>query len=459
MPTVYSGYYFIKSWAAWRRSVVTTMFLAALCLAAYPPLAHAVTEVEITRGVVEPYPIAITELYGGGIEEGEMGKSIANVVSDNLERSGLFRSIDRKAFQQAPEELRLTPRFVDWRQINAQFLVVGRVQFEVDGQVRVEFRLWDVFAGEHLVGLSLSTPRENWRRIAHLISDQIYKRVTGEEGYFDTRIVYVSESGKQDNRVKRLALMDQDGANHRYLTDGQYLVLTPRFSPTLQEITYLSYFNDKPRVYIYNIDTGKQEVLGDFPTMTIAPRFSPDGNKVIMSMAPNGNSDIYVMDLRTRVVEKLTSHPAIETAPSYSHDGTHITFESDRSGKQQIYVMDAYPGGEERRISFGEGRYATPVWSPRGDWIAFTNINKGVFYIGVMKSDGTGERRIAKGYLAEGPTWAPNGRVLMFFRQDRPSGGTGGKVRLYSVDITGTNEREIETPMEASDPAWSPLIP
>ena len=381
MPTILRECYFFKSWAFWRRS---TLALAALWLTSHPPFAHAVTEVEITRGVVEPLPIAITELYGAGIEEGEMGKSIANVISGNLERSGLFRSIDRKAFQQAPEELRLTPRFVDWRQINAQFLVVGRVEFQVDGQVRVEFRLWDVFAGEHLVGLSLSTPRENWRRIAHLISDQVYKRVTGEDGYFDTRIVYVSESGKQGDRVKRLALMDQDGANHRYLTDGQYLVLTPRFSPTLQEITYLSYFKDKPRVYIYNIDTGKQEVLGDFPTMTIAPRFSPDGNKVIMSMAPNGNSDIYVMDLRTRVVEKLTNHPAIETAPSYSQDGTQITFESDRSGKQQIYVMDAYPGGKERRISFGDGRYATPVWSPRGDWIAFTNINKGVFYIGVM---------------------------------------------------------------------------
>ncbi len=417
---------------------------------------NAVTEVEITRGVVEPLPIAVTQFYGVASDEVDLGVNLSDVIRHNLERSGLFRALDSAAFQQTPEELQLTPRFIDWRQINAQFLVVGKVKFQEDGQVRVEFRLWDVFAGEHLVGLSLSTPQKNWRRIAHLVSDQIYERVTGETGYFDTRVVYIAESGPPDKRVKRLALMDQDGENHRFLTDGKYLVLTPRFSPTLQEITYLSYFQEKPRVYIYNIDTGKQEVLGDFPTMTIAPRFSPDGKKVIMSMAPNGNSDIYVMDLGTRIVEKLTSNPAIETAPSYSPDGTQIAFESDRSGGQQIYVMDAIPGGKEARISWGDGRNGTPVWSPRGDWIAFTNIYKNQFTIGVMRPDGKDSRRIAKlGFLAEGPTWAPNGRVLMFFGQERP----GADVKLYSVDILGTNQRQIITPMEASDPAWSPLIP
>lgn len=437
---------------------LVTVLCLAIFLLPFPlaPATSAVTEVDITRGVVEPYPIAVTNLYGTVNEERMMGTNLAGVIAKNLERSGLFRPIDQTTFQQTPKELQLTPRFVDWRQINAQFLVVGQVQLQSDGQMRVEFRLWDVVAGEHLIGLSLSTPQKNWRRIAHLISDQVYERITGEGGYFDTRIVYVAESGPLDKRVKRLALMDQDGENHRFLTDGKYLVLTPRFSPTLQEITYLSYLNEKPRVYIYNIDTGKQEVLGDFPTMTIAPRFSPDGNKVIMSMAPNGNSDIYVMDLRTRIVEKLTSNPAIETAPSYSPDGQKVTFESDRSKQQQIYVMDAVPGGKEERISWGDGRYATPVWSPRGDWIAFTNIYKNEFTIGVMRPDGAGERRIAKlDFLVEGPTWAPNGRILMFFGQDRP----GAAVRLYSVDVLGTNQREIITPTEASDPAWSPLIP
>ena len=441
------------------RAVVAGLAGIAVVLMAlaWPAPARAITEIDITRGNVEPLPIAVSDLAGRNEVERDLGADIAEVVAADLERSGLFRPIDRRAFQQKPEDMQVMPRFVDWRQINAQALVTGNLTSQPDDQIKAEFRLWDVFAEQHMVGMALSTPRENWRRVAHLIADAIYRRLTGEKGYFDTRIVYIAESGPRDARVKRLAIMDQDGANHRFLTDGQHLVLTPRFSPTLQEITYLSYFNNKPRVYIYNIDTGKQEVLGDFPGMTFAPRFSPDGNKVIMSLATDGNSDIYVMDLRTREARRLTRHPAIETGPSYSPDESEIIFESDRSGRQQIYIMDA-DGGDVRRISFGEGRYATPVWSPRGDWIAFTKSLKGTFYIGVIRPDGSGERLVAKGFLAEGPTWAPNGRVLMFFRETRGNGGDG-RVRLYSVDFTGMNEREVVTPTDASDPAWSPLIP
>ena len=441
------------------RAVVAGLAGIAVVLVAlaYPAPARAITEIDITRGNVEPLPIAISDLAGRSEVERNLGADIAEVVAADLERSGLFRPIDRRAFQQKPEDMQVMPRVVDWRQINAQALVTGNVTSQPDDQIKAEFRLWDVFAEQHMVGIALSTTRENWRRVAHLIADAIYRRLIGEKGYFDTRIVYIAETGPADKRVKRLAIMDQDGANHRFLTDGKHLVLTPRFSPTLQEITYLSYVNNKPRVYIYNIDTGKQEVLGDFPGMTFAPRFSPDGNKVIMSLATNGNSDIYVMDLRTREARRLTRHPAIETGPSYSPDESEIIFESDRSGRQQIYIMDA-DGGDVRRISFGEGRYATPVWSPRGDWIAFTKSLKGTFYIGVIRPDGSGERLVAKGFLTEGPTWAPNGRVLMFFRETRGSGG-GGRVRLFSVDFTGMNEREVITPTDASDPAWSPLIP
>ena len=377
----------------------------------------------------------------------------------DLERSGLFKSIDKNAFIEVEASLETVPQFQNWRVLNAQALVQGRVTFINNDRMRAEFRLWDVFAQQQMIGQVYTTVGSNWRRISHIVADAIYKRITGEEGYFDSRIVYIAETGSLMRRIKRLAIMDQDGENHRYLTDGRHMALTPRFSPTLQEITYLSYFNDKPRVYIYNIDTGKQEVLGDFPGMTFAPRFSPDGNRVIMSMARYGNSDIYVMDLHTRVVEKLTDHPAIETAPSFSPDGQQVTFESDRSGKQQIYVMEAVPGAEPKRISYGSGKYATPVWSPRDDWIAFTNIYKGIFYIGVMRPDGTGERKLAKGYLVEGPTWAPNGRLLMFYQQERPTGQGSGDVGLYSVDILGTNLRKVMTPMNASDPAWSPLIP
>jgi len=341
--------------------------------------------------------------------------------------------------------------------INSQALVSGNVRFEPDGRLRFEFRLWDVFAEAQMAGFAYMTPFTNWRRVAHIIADAIYKRITGEEGYFDSRIVYIAETGDLAKRVKRLAIMDQDGANQKYLTDGSALVLTPRFSPTRQEITYLSYFNDTPRVYLFDINTGRQEMLGAFEGMTFAPRFSPDGNSVIMSYAKEGNSDIWIMDLRTRNARQITYDPAIDTSPSFSPDGRQITFNSDRGGSQQLYVMDA-DGRNVRRISFGQGRYATPVWSPRGDLIAFTKFYGGRFYIGVMRPDGTGERLLTESFLDEAPTWSPNGRVLAFFRQtptDRS--GKGGVTRLYSVDLTGYNLREIKTPTDASDPAWSPL--
>ena len=431
--------------------------LALLLVAAAAPPAEAELKIDITRGKVEPMPIAVTWFVGQGAEA-RLGVKLSDVISANLERSGLFRPIDPRAFIQKPEAMLVRPRFGDWRQINAEALVNGTVESEPDGRLKVTFRLWDVFAEVQMTGFIYRSPPEKWRRIAHKISDEIYKRMTGEEGYFDTRIVYIAESGPAKNRIKRLAMMDQDGANHRFLTNGQNLVLTPRFSPTAQEITYLAYVQDKPRVYILNIDTKQQEVVGEFPNMTFAPRFSPDGNKIIMSLATDGNSDIYTLDLRTRKVRRLTKHPAIDTSPSFAPDGRRIAFNSDRGGAPQIYVMDT-DGGSARRISFGRGRYATPVWSPRSDVLAFTKIRKGRFYIGVMRPDGSGERLLAEGFLVEGPTWAPNGRLLMFFRQSRGGSADSGAVKLYSVDLTGYNEREVVTPIDASDPAWSPLIP
>ena len=433
-------------------------FVAVLCLA-LSHQARAELSIDITRGSVEPLPIAITDFTGMSQSEQEYGRGIARVIAGDLERSGLFRPLDKRAFIQGNQAMSTLPRFGDWRVIKAQALVQGRAQIVADGHLKVEFRLWDVFAEQQMVGLVYFTVPDNWRRIAHIVSDAIYKRMTGESGYFDTRIVYISETGPQNRRVKRLAIMDQDGEKHRFLTDGVTLVLTPRFSPTLQEITYLSYYGDVPRVYVFNIDTGRQEVLGDFPGMTFAPRFSADGKQVIMSMAKDGNSEIYTMDLRTRSSKRLTNHSAIDTSPSYSPDGKFITFNSDRGGSKQIYVMDA-GGRNVKRISHGKGRYATPVWSPRGDLIAFTKSTGGRFFIGVMRPDGKGERLLAEDFLVEAPTWAPNGRVLMFFRQE-PSrkDGSGGKSRLYSIDLTGHNEREVITPLDASDPAWSPLIP
>ena len=433
------------------------IFLILLVLLPVSSLAEV--RVDIRRGNIEPLPIAITEFNGLTKPETSIGGNISNVISNNLERSGLFRPLDRRAFIQDAASLQVRPRFSDWRVINAQALVQGNVKVQPDGRLRVEFRLWDVFAEEQMVGLAYFTEPEHWRRVAHIVSDAIYKRMTGEDGYFDTRIVFVSESGPRDKRIKRLAIMDQDGDGFRFLTDGTALVLTPRFSPTTQEITYLSYYNDSPRVYLFDIETGREEVLGNFRGMTFAPRFTTDGKSILMSFATDGNSDIYRMDLQTRVEKRLTRHPAIDTSPSASPDGEFVTFNSDRGGSPQVYVMDG-SGGNVRRISFGRGRYGTPVWSPRGDLIAFTKQLGGKFHIGVMRPDGSGERLLSESFLDEGPTWAPNGRVLMFFRETpSDSKGKGGTSRLYSVDLTGHNLREVLTSGDASDPAWSPLKP
>ena len=382
---------------------------------------------------------------------------IADVISANLERSGLFRPIEQRAFIQQISDGNTIPRFADWRQINAQGLVTGTV-IPQGNTLKVSFRLWDTQLEKQIAGKEFNTYTQNWRRVAHLVSDEIYKRLTGEDGYFDTRIVFVSETGPARKRIKRLAIMDQDGENLKYLTDGSHLVLTPRFSPNTQEILYMSYAGRQPRVFLRDLQTGREESLGRFDGMSFAPRFNHDGNRMLMSIANEGNTELYEMDLRSRRMLRLTNHPAIDTSPSYSPDGRQIVFNSDRGGSQQLYVMNA-DGSGVRRISFGKGNYTTPVWSPRGDLIAFTKSTGGKFHIGVMRPDGSNERTITDGWLVEGPTWAPNGRVIMFTREQRGRGPAGTRTRLYSIDVTGYNLREVVTPTDASDPAWSPLLP
>ncbi len=422
-------------------------------LAAVVTPASAELNIDISQGTVQPLPIAIPDFVGGG-DTAQLGRDIAGVVSADLKRSGLFATLDPASFIDRAINPNALPNFQNWRVINAQALVTGAITRAPDGRLQADFRLWDVFAGQQLTGQQFFTTPENWRRVAHIIADAIYERLTGEKGYFDTRIVFVDESGPKSARVKRLAIMDQDGANVRYLTKGQDLVLTPRFSPTTQEITYMSFGNSDPRVYLLNIETGQREVVGNFPNMTFSPRFSPDGQRVVMSLEQGGNANIYAMDLRSRATTRLTDAAAIDTSPSYSPDGARIVFESDRGGNQQLYVMSA-GGGPAQRISFGQGRYSTPVWSPRGDLIAFTKQMGGRFAIGVMRPDGSGERILTEGYHNEGPTWAPNGRVIMFFRE---TGGQTGGPQLWSVDLTGRNELRIPTPSFGSDPAWSPLL-
>jgi len=427
---------------------------------------YSLIQVDITRGNLDPLPIAVSSLSLDkksktlsnnqlGIEN--LGLEISKVVENNLKQTGLFDTLDKDSFLQKPDIAHLKPRFEDWALIKAQALITGKVIIENE-KLKVEFRLWDVLAAKEMLALAFTTVPSNWRRVGHIISDKVYQGLTGETGYFDTRIIYVSEEGPKTQRVKKLAIMDQDGFNTKYLTLGNELVLTPRFNPTNQMVTYLSYFKNLPRVYLLDIETGIQEVVGDFPGMTFAPRFSPDGKKIIMSFAKDGNSDIYTMDIENKIVQKITDHPSIDTSPSYSPDGKFITFNSDRSGYQQIYVMKS-DGSKVKRISFGNGIYGTPVWSPRGDLIAFTKLHKKRFFIGVMRPDGTGERLLTENFYQEAPSWAPNGRVIIFYRETRTDEkGQGFSAKLWSIDLTGYNERLVKTETDASDPSWSSLL-
>ncbi|HUO54853.1 MAG TPA: Tol-Pal system beta propeller repeat protein TolB [Rhodoblastus sp.] len=395
-------------------------------------------------GNFTPVNVAVVPFAGDG------GPTMSGIIVNNFKRSVFLNPVDAGAAAGAvnPDA---TPDLAAFKALNAQYVVAGRAARGSDGRMKTEFRLWDVATGTQAAGQQYLTDPNNARRVAHIISDSIFSKITGESGFFDTRVAFVDESGPRENRRKRLAIMDQDGANVRYLTRGEDLVVTPRFSPNSQELAYMSFGAEDPRVFLLNIDTGQREVVGNFPGMTFSPRFSPDGQRVVMSLEDNGIANLYSMDLRTRSTTRLTNSSAIDTSPCYSPDGSRICFESDRGGTQQIYVMGA-SGGGPNRISFGDGRYSTPVWSPKGDYIAFTRQANGKFGIGVIKPDGSGERILVEGFHNEGPTWAPNGLFVMFFRN------AGGAPHLHMIDIFGRGESAVPTPNFASDPSWSALL-
>ncbi|HVM99567.1 MAG TPA: Tol-Pal system beta propeller repeat protein TolB [Caulobacteraceae bacterium] len=427
-------------------------YLAAViaALAAFFAAAPALADIEVNvdQAAVQPFPIAIPSF--GGLP---VGAQISGVVTADLERSGLFRPLDPATFRQQPD-VNVTPAFDAWKSISAQALLVGGVSSGADGRLNVDFRLWDVYAGDQLVGTRLTATPDSWRTIAHQIADAVYEKLTGEKGYFDTRVVFVAESGPKTHRVTRLAIMDQDGANPSYLTDGSTMVFAPRFSTKRQEITYMVVRPTGASIYLKNLDTGREEVLGRFPdmTMTMAPRFSPDDSKVAFAAEKDGASNIYVMELSNHAVRRLTDGISIDTSPSFSPDGSQIVFNSDRGGSPQLYVMNA-AGGAAHRISFGSGRYTAPVWSPDGKLIAFVKQEGQSFSIGVMNPDGSGERILTTSYFADEPVWAPNGRVIMF---ERKLGD--GESRLWTVDVTGHVQKEGPYPVSGSDPAWSPLL-
>jgi TolB protein len=408
---------------------------------------RAQVSIDVNQGIIEPLPIAVPSFVGAG----PYGSDIARVVAANLERSGYFRIVPGLP----AADVSATPQLATYRSGGAQALVAGRAVVGPDGRLQTEFRLWDTALSDQLLGQQFVATPDNWRRVAHKISDAIYARLTGAPGggYFDTRVVFVAESGPKDRRIKRLAIMDQDGATPQYLTQGDSIVTSPRFSANSQEIVYMAIKGGRSRIYLFNIETGRQETLGEFPGLVYAPRFSPDGQRVAFAAERNGNSDIYVMDLRTRQSRRLTTDPGIDTSPSFSPDGQRIAFNSDRSGNPRIWIMNA-DGSAQRPIAASGGRYSTPVWAPRGNLIAFTRQAGGQFGIGVINADGTGERMLTSSYLDEGPTWSPNGRVIMFSRESGP----GGESKLYSVDISGRNLRPAGFPGGATDPAWSPML-
>jgi len=435
------------------RFMVLVAFLALFFLVA--PV-QATLEIDVTQGQVAPTPIAIPDFIHASGDDA-VGRDIASVVGNDLEHSGLFRLVSKAAFLQDTASAFEGPRFAEWRMVNAQCLLVGRVT-SGGGKVTVEFHLFDVYNGTSMLSLSVSARQDQWRKVAHMIADAVYSRVTGEGGYFDTRVAYIDKSGPRGKmRVHRLAIMDWDGHNNVYLTDGAHMVHTPRFAPNSKEIAYLAYVNKTAHVYVININTRKKRLIGHFKGMTFAPHFSADGRHLVFSLAREGTTAIYRMDMASGAVGRLTQHACIDTSPCYSPDGAKIVFTSDRTDpnncRTQIYVMDS-DGGNVHRISFGDGKYFEPVWSPRGDLIAFTKLLAGRFYIGVMNVDGTNERLIAEGHLVEGPTWAPNGRVILFTKEKGKRSGS----RLYSVDLTGRNLRPVKTSRDASHGTWSQLL-
>lgn len=435
------------------RLAVLPILLLGLFLA---PRAEAQTAGEGTTIVVgdptfKPLPIAIADFLAPAGLAGQ-AETVQSIVAADLERSGLFQIVPESAHVGQVTDFNAVPTYADWRAIDVQALVTGQVQQGADGRLVVQYRLFDTQAGEQLVGRQIMAGMSDVRRIGHKIADGVYVPLTGEGPYFDSRIAFVAESGSKGDRQKRIAIMDVDGANVRYLT-GPGLVLGPRFSPDGERILYTSYETGRPELYMVDVTSGQSRQLGTFPGMTFAPQFSPSGNKVVFSVASGGNTDIWEMNLASGQKRQLTQGGSIETSPDYSPDGSRIVFESDRAGSQQLYIMPA-SGGSAHRISFGSGSYASPVWAPTGDLIAFTKIQGGRFHIGVMRPDGSGERLLSTSFLDEGPTFSPNGRVLMF---SRSTPGVNGSSSLVSVDVTGRNLRRVQTPGAASDPDWSPL--
>tara|TARA_B100001989_G_scaffold120016_1_gene84564 strand:+ start:617 stop:1942 length:1326 start_codon:yes stop_codon:yes gene_type:complete len=437
-----------------KKFIFTFLFLFILIKL---PILNGV-EIDVTEGKIEPLPIAIVEFNQENKNEDNYSSKIQNIISNNLGNTGLFKILPNDSFLQSESEVFFQPLFSDWKLIDANFLVSGKVTLE-NNRLKVNFKLWDVYQEKLVINKNISgVSRSDWRILSHIISNLIYEKITGEKGYFDTKLVYVAEEGTQEKKIKKLAIMDYDGNNHEILTDGNELVLTPRFSPDGKNIVFLKYKNNKASVYLMNIKSRKTKILGNFSGMSFAPRFDPNGKKIIFSLTDRGKSNIFIQNLENNEKFQVTNNKYINTSPYFSPDGNKIVFSSDRAGKQNLYIKGIKTiSSKVERITYGKGNYATPAWSPRGDYIAFTKSYRKKFFIGLIKTNGKGERLISEGYLTDGPSWSPNGRTLVFFKTVKNINNQY-ETKLFTIDITGNLEKELITPYQASDPDWGPSI-
>lgn len=439
------------------------MFKKLLCLlvacCAFSLPAHAELKVDIIAGATEPIAIAVQKLETVGNVSSDDAEMIRDVVDADLKSTGLFRIVSRNALPEFVEMGKM-PDFQLWSAVKAQVLVQAKLSAESGGRYNLEFYVWDVNAKEQIEAQSLVASKKSARRLAHIMADAIYERLTGEVGYFDTQIVFIAETGPVHDRIKRMAIMDQDGYGLRYLSDEDTFVMSPHFSPNMQTIAFLSFRDNDPMVWTLDLETGEQRRLGQFGGMNFAPRFSPDGTKIALSLVKNGITHIYEYDIESKTLKQLTFGYSLNTSPSYSPDGKKMAFNSDRSGNQQIYVLDLETGAVER-ITYGAGRYATPAWSPDGKFIAFTKIANDTFYIGIMDPRGRNEKILAGGWYMEAPSWAPGSRRVVYYETEKALDGIERISHIRSVDITGQNIYEIELPDDINgvEPTWSPKLP
>ncbi|MDR1360809.1 MAG: Tol-Pal system beta propeller repeat protein TolB [Rickettsiales bacterium] len=443
-----------------KKIIKSLLIINCLSFIAFAQSAKAELRVDIIAGSVEPVPLAIQKFETDGKISASDAATLRNVVEADLKSTGLFRIVNHDAF---PEFVKMgdLPKFKDWAAIKAQVLVQAKMTTASDGKYKLEFYVWDINGKEQIEAQSLVSSKKSARRMAHIMADAIYERLTGEVGYFDTQIVFIAESGPVDARVKRMAIMDQDGFGFRYISDAKTFVMSPHFSPNMQTIVFLSYRDEDPMVWSLDLDTGAQRRLGKFGGMTFAPRFSPDGSRVALSLVKDGITNIYEYDMESKELRQLTFGTSIDTSPSYSPDGKRMAFNSNRSGSQQLHILDMKTL-EVERLTYGAGRYATPAWSPDGKFIAFTKIADESFYVGIMNDKGRNEKILAGGWFMEAPSWAPGSRRVVYYETEKVIGDDKGRVsHIRSVDITGQNVYDIALPdgLNGTEPTWSPKLP